>query len=71
MVDLCLTSRYDGETRLRRSLEGSLPGLKVWGPVLEGLQSVEGRRQEVQTGNSHRRDPLDPPVLRDQWGKRL
>jgi hypothetical protein len=71
MVDLYLTSRYDRGTWLRQSLEGSLPGLKVWGPVLEGLQSVEGRRQETETGVSYRRNPaLDPP-LRDQWGKRL
>lgn len=44
MVDLYLMSKTDRGTWLKESLEGSLPGLKVSGPVLEGKVSPEGQR---------------------------
>jgi len=44
MVDLYLMSKTDRGTWLKKSLEGSLPGLQVSGPVLEGKASPEGRR---------------------------
>jgi len=44
MVDLYLMSRTDRGTWLKESLEGSLPGLQVSGPVLEGNASPEGQR---------------------------
>jgi len=41
MIDLYLSVGTDRGTCLRKSLEGSLAGLKVSGSVLEGRASVE------------------------------
>ena len=59
MVDLYLMSKTDQGLRLRKSLEGSLPGLKVEGPVLEGRGSAEGqRRLQELAGLRERRGPM-------------
>lgn len=44
MVDLYLMSPMERGLWLKKSLEGSLPGLKVEGPVLSGQASPEGAR---------------------------
>lgn len=44
MVDLYLMSQTDRGLWLKKSLEGSLPGLQVSGAVLEGRASPEGVR---------------------------
>ena len=44
MIDLYLSSATDRGLSLKRSLEGSLPGLTVSGPVLEGQMAVERGR---------------------------
>ena len=45
MVDLYMRSSMERGLRLKESLEGSLPGLKVSGPVLEGKASPEDQRR--------------------------
>ena len=59
MIAGYLESRTDRGTWLAKSLAGSLPGLKVNGPVLEGRQSVEGRMAEfgMVAGANLRRMP--------------
>ncbi len=64
MVDLYLMSRTDRGMWLKKSLEGSLPGLKVEGAVLEGRASPEGQRfRQDMAGLKERRGPTYGSVL--------
>ncbi len=72
MVDLYLMSRTDRGMWLKKSLEGSLPGLKVDGAVLEGRASLlpspppptEGQRfRQDMAGLKERRGPTYGSVL--------